>query len=162
YRFSHPLMREAIYEGLPLPTRTQMHQRVGVAIERLHAADPRSNLGALAYHFSRSAALGDSGKAGRYARQAGDRAMDSYAYEEAIVQYRSALDTLAISGRADPPLRCELLLRLGWAQARAGEYGGAKATLLLASEIARELGNVEHLASAALGIGEQLIEGGLV
>ena len=162
YRFTHPLMREAIYDVLPLPARTHMHQRVGAAIELLHGADSPSHLGDLAYHFTRSAGLGESARAGEYAQRAGDRAMDACAYDEAVVQYRRALDASAIAGPVEPARRCELLLRLGWAQTRAGEYRDAKPVLLLAAEIARELGSAEHLARAALGIGEQLIEGGRV
>jgi hypothetical protein len=59
-------------------------------------------------------------------------------------------------------MRCELLLRLGRAHARAGEYDNAKATFLLGAEIARQRGQPEQLAAAALGIGEQVIQGGLV
>jgi tetratricopeptide (TPR) repeat protein len=162
YRFSHPLMREAIYEGLPIAARTQMHRRVGDAIERVHGAGSTSHLSELAYHFAKSAALGESAKAGEYARRAGDRAMDSFAYEEAVVQYRRALDALALSATSDRATRCELLLRLGRAQARAGDYQDAKATCLLAAEIARELGDSELLAKAALGYGEPQVEGGLV
>jgi len=33
YRFSHPLMREVVYERLPLPARVELHRRVGEAIE---------------------------------------------------------------------------------------------------------------------------------
>jgi tetratricopeptide (TPR) repeat protein len=162
YRFSHPLMREAIYEGLPIAARTQMHQRVGEAIERVHGAGSTSHLGELAYHFAKSAAIGESARAGEYARRAGDRAMDSFAYEEAVVQYRRALDALALAGKPDRTVRCELLLRLGRAQARAGDYQEAKTTCLLAAEIARELGDAERLARAALGFGEPQVEGGLV
>lgn len=162
YRFSHPLMREGIYEGLPLPARTQMHQRVGAAIELLHGTDSPSHLAELAHHYSRAAGLGEGVRAGEYAQRAGDRALASFAYEEAVVQYRRALDSLSMSGSIEPSRRCELLLRLGWAQTRAGEYHQAKPTLLLAVEIARELGDAAQLARAALGIGEQLIEGGVV
>ncbi len=162
YGFSHPLMREAIYEGLPLAARTQMHQRVGEAIERVHGAGSTSHLGELAYHFAKSAAIGESAKAADYARRAGDRAMDSFAYEEAIVQYRRALDALALTGKPDRAMRCELLLCLGRAQARAGDYQEAKTTCLLAAEIARELGDPEQLAKAALGFGEPQVEGGVV
>jgi hypothetical protein len=162
YRFSHPLVREAIYDGLPIAARTHMHRRVGEAIERVHGASSTSHLSELAYHFTRSAAIGEGVKAGEYARRAGDRAMDAFAYEEAVVQYRRALDALALSDGADPLRRCELLLGLGRAHARAGEYDSAKATFLLAAEIARQRGQPEQLASAALGIGEQVIQGGLV
>lgn len=162
YRFSHPLMREAIYEGLPIPVRVQMHQRVGVALERLHGTDTTSYIGELAYHFARAAPIGESARAGEYARRAGDRAMSAFAYEEGVTQYRRALDTLAVGADGDAALRCELLLRLGRAQARAGEYPEAKKTFLVAGEVARELDDAELLARAALGFGEPQVEGGLV
>jgi hypothetical protein len=162
YGFSHPLIREAIYEGLPIGARTQMHQRVGVAIEKLHGSDPDQHLGELAYHFAKVAAMGESAKAGGYARRAGDRAMAAFAYEEAVVHYRRALDALALSGSPDAALRCELLLCLGRAQARAGDYRESKETALLAAGIARTLADPEPLAHAALGFGEPQVEGGIV
>lgn len=162
YRFSHPLMREAIYEGLPLGARTQMHHRVATAIERLHGPDSSAHLGELAYHFAKVAAIGEAAKAGDYARRAGDQALDSSAYEDAVVQYRRALHALALSGQPDPGLRCELLLCLCRAQARAGDYQSSKATALQAAEIARTLPAPELLAQAALSFGEPQVEGGLV
>jgi hypothetical protein len=162
YRFTHPLMREAIYDELPIASRTQMHQRVGAALERLYGTDSASHLGELAYHFARAAPIGECAKACDYATRAGDRAMDSFAYEQAVAQYRRALDALALSGQPDPALRCELLLRLGRAQARAGDYIEARATCLLAGNLARELDMPGQLARAALGFGEPQVEGGLV
>jgi tetratricopeptide (TPR) repeat protein len=162
YRFSHPLMREAIYDGLPIPARMQMHQRVGAAIEQLHGAGSASHIGQLAYHFTRAAPLGESAKGCEYARQAGDRAMGAFAYEEAVTQYRRALDALAVGGAPDPEHRGELLLRLGRAHARAGDYRSSKATFLEAEEAARETGDAEQLARAAIGFGEPQVEGGLV
>ena len=162
YRFSHPLMRDAIYEGLPVAARTQMHQRVGEAIERLHGPDSLSHLGELAYHFSKSAAIGDADKAGEYARRAGDLAMDSFAYEQAVVHYRRALDALALSECDSPACRCSVLLRLGRALVRAADYQEAKSTFLQAVELAREVGTAEELAMAALGVGEPQVEGGHV
>jgi tetratricopeptide (TPR) repeat protein/predicted ATPase len=162
FRFSHPLMREAIYEGLPIAARTQMHLRVGEAIERLHGPHSTLHLGELAYHFTRSAAITDSARASDYARRAGDRAMHAFAYEEAAVQYRRALDAVALAETSDRTNRCDLLLCLGRAQARAGDYQEARKTCLVAAEIAREIGDPERLAKAALGFGEPQVEGGLV
>jgi tetratricopeptide (TPR) repeat protein len=162
YRFCHPLMREAIYDGLPIPVRLQMHQRVGTAIEQLHGAASSTHIGELAYHFARAAPLGETARACEYARRAGDRAMDAFAYEEAVMQYRRALDALAVGRQPDAALRCELLLRLGRAQARAGDYQSSKSTFLAAEEVARETGDAEQLARAAIGFGEPQVEGGLV
>ena len=161
YRFSHSLMREVLYERLPIPARTQLHQRVGEAIERQHGSGTGAHVAELARHFAEAAAAGEAAKALRYARLAGERAMGVHAYEEAAAQYQRALQALTFAGPAEPD-RCELLLRLGAAQARAGEYQQAKESCLQAAEIARRLGAPEQLARAALGFGERQVEGGLV
>ena len=36
YRFSHSLVREVLYEQLPLPVRVQLHRRVGETIEAVY------------------------------------------------------------------------------------------------------------------------------
>lgn len=161
YRFSHSLVREVIYEALPIPVRAGLHLAVGEAIERLYGADSGSHVAELARHFSEVASAGESARALTYARRAGDRAMQAHAYEEAVTEYRRALHALEIAG-ADEDQRCELLLRLGAAQVRAGRYSEAKEIHLQAAEIARRLGSPERLARAALGFGEPQVEGGHV
>jgi predicted ATPase len=37
YNFSHSLIREVLYERLPIPVRLQLHRRIGEAIERLYS-----------------------------------------------------------------------------------------------------------------------------
>jgi hypothetical protein len=161
YRFSHSLMREVLYERLPIPVRTQLHLRVGEAIERVYGTGAGAHVAELARHFAEVAAAGEAAKALVYARLAGERAMGMYAYEEAAAQYQRALHALRFAG-PDETGRCELLLRLGAAQARAGDYQQAKGSCLQAAEIARRLGAPEQLARAAMGFGERQVEGGLV
>ena len=161
YRFSHSLMREVLYERLPIPVRTQLHQRVGEAIERVHGAGSGAHVAELGRHFAEVAATGEAAKALAYARLAGERAMGMYAYEEAAAEYQRALHALRFAG-PDEPVHFELLLQLGAAQARAGNYQQAKESCLQAAEIGRRLGVAEQLARAALGFGERQVEGGLV
>ena len=161
YRFSHSLIREVLYERLPIPARLQLHRRVGEAIEDQHGTASGTHVAELAHHFTQAAAAGDAAKALSYAREAGERAMGVHAYEEAAAQYRLALDALRFAG-PDDPLRCRLLLRLGAAQARAGRYHEAETSCLEAAELARRLGSSELLARAALGYGEREIGGGEV
>ena len=159
YRFSHSLIREVLYERLPLPARVQLHRRVGEAIEDVYGTGPGAHVTELARHFAEVAATGQAAKALTYARRAGERAMGMYAYEEAAAGYQRALRALRFAGR-DEPVRCELLLRLGEAQARAGGYQQARENLLQAAEISRKLGAPEQLARAALGFGEPQAEQG--
>ncbi len=161
YRFTHPLMREVIYDELPIPARTQLHRLVGEAIERLYGEDSRPHLPQLAHHFAEAAPAGEGAKARHYARQAGDRAMDACAYEDAVVEYRRALETWEFAG-PDESLRCEVILRLGDALARAGDYEDAQASYLSAGDIARTLGDADRLARAALGFGAPQVEAGVV
>jgi tetratricopeptide (TPR) repeat protein len=157
-RFSHGLVREVLYDDLPIAVRKELHGKVGEGIERLYGPDLTAHLGELAYHFAQGPATGPDARAAVYARMAGDRAMTSYAYEEAAAQYGRALEATRFAG-ADEAVRCDLLLRLGHAQARAGNYQEAKASFLQAAEVARPLEVPEPFAHAALGFGEPQVEG---
>jgi predicted ATPase len=162
YRFSHSLIREVLYERLPLPARTQLHLLAGEAIEHQYGIGSEAHVAELARHFAEVAvAGGEASKALEYARRAGDRAMGMCAYEEAAAEYQRALQSLRFAG-PDDPSQCELLLRLGVAQSRAGRYQEAMASCLEAAEISRRLGATELLARAGLVFGERQVEGGIV
>jgi tetratricopeptide (TPR) repeat protein len=162
YRFSHSLMREVLYDRLPIPARTQLHRLVGEAIEREYGSESEAHAAELARHFAEVAAGGgEAGKALVYARRAADLAMGMCAYEEAAAEYQRALQALRFVG-PDEPARCELLLRLGAAQSRTGNYQQARESCLQAADISRRLGTAEQLARAALGFGERQVEGGLI
>jgi hypothetical protein len=161
YRFAHSLMREVVYDGLPITARMQLHRGVGEAIEKLYGVGAGAHVAELARHFEEVAATGEAAKALAYARQAGEEAMRMCAYEEAAAQYQRALHALKFAD-PDEAVRCELLLRLGEARARAGDYRNAKKAYLQAAQLGRRLGSPERLARAALGYGEPQVEGGLV
>jgi AAA ATPase domain len=161
HRFQHSLIRAVLYEQLPVQARLQLHRRVGEAIERVHGTGSGAHLSELARHFAEVAADGEAAKALAYASQAGERAMGMHAYEEAAAEYQRALHACKYAG-PDELARCELLLRLGAAQARAGNYRAAQDSCLQAAEIGRRIAAPEQLARAALGFGERQVEGGLV
>ena len=147
-RFAHVLIRDALYESLPSARRAQLHRRV---VDALEAGEDRgSRLAMLARHCM---AAGDTGKALRHFREAGDRALDAYAYEEAARLFRLALDALTRQDDEDAPTRCDLLLRLGDALSKAGSTDEAKATFVVAGDLARRARLPEHVARAALGYG---------
>ena len=94
YRFTHALVHEVVYQNLLLSRRTELHERVGRALEQ--AAGPRperlSDLEALGHHWSLSA---DKLRGARYLVAAGDWARAVYANDDAIRHYDRALQTLA-------------------------------------------------------------------
>ena len=151
-RFSHALIRDALYEGLPTGRRMRLHVQAGEALEALHARDPDAVLAELAHHFFAAAPAGSRDKAVDYARRAGDHAAGQLAYEEAARLYAMALTLIA-----DDRERCGLLVALGDAQARAGDTPASKRTYRAAAELAGELGLSEPLARAALGYGGRIV-----
>jgi adenylate cyclase len=104
YRFTHALVHEAVYQNLLLSRRTELHERVGRALER--AAGPRpdrlSDLEALGHHWSRST---DTLRGARYLVAAGDWARAVYANEDAIRHYERALRTLGDGPGGDADAR---------------------------------------------------------
>lgn len=106
FTFSHDKVRECIYEELSATSRQRLHEAVGGAIEARPDQGSAQHLADLAFHFARS---GDRARGITYARRAAELALRTYAGEEAIGHYRTALDLL---GPGDD-LRGELLLGLG-------------------------------------------------
>ena len=156
-RFSHGLVRDVLYAELSTLRRIRLHRRAAEVLERLYARDPEPNVAELAHHFFEAASAGDAGKAIEYARRAGDRAVALTAFEEAVRLYRMALQALELKEPGDEEMRCEVLLRLGDAQARAGDTPAARETFLTAAEVARELDLPEQLGRAALGYGGRFV-----
>jgi tetratricopeptide (TPR) repeat protein len=152
-RFSHALIRDSLYGDLGASDRLALHRSTVESLEELYGADTDPHLAELAYHALEAAPGGDVEKATEYARRAGDQAAALIAYEEAARLYRMGLDALEFQPRADDPMRCELLLRLGDAIARGGDLPAAKEIFVRAADLARKLDEPKQLARAALGYG---------
>ncbi|MBI3802016.1 MAG: AAA family ATPase [Deltaproteobacteria bacterium] len=151
YIFSHALIREALYESLSTVERVQLHAQVGTALEHLYGADAGIHLADLAHHYFEGARGGEHvDKAIAYATRAGEHALATLAYEEAVIQYERALQLLDLKD-ADEAQRCELLLALGGAQRQASTIRQARDTFLRAAAIARARRLPHQLARAALG-----------
>ncbi|MEE8346454.1 MAG: AAA family ATPase, partial [Dehalococcoidia bacterium] len=157
YSFTHALIRETLYEELGTTRRVRLHRQIGEVLETLHGDNVEPHLAELAHHFSESVQGGDVDKAINYATRAGERATSLTAYEDAAGHYQMALQALEAKDKPDEAQRCELLLALGEAHARAGDTPRARGTFQAAADIARKLGAAEHLARAALGFGGEFL-----
>jgi DNA-binding NarL/FixJ family response regulator len=154
YQFSHALIRETLYDELPVPTRAGLHERVGLALEVLPGARSVSGLATMAHHFVAALPGGNVNKALDYAEKAGQRADAQLAFEEAARYYRLALQSLDLLPQAMPARRLPLLMRLGDALIKAGESFHALEAFRNAADLARELGAAEDFARAAIGFEE--------
>jgi DNA-binding CsgD family transcriptional regulator/tetratricopeptide (TPR) repeat protein len=149
YRFTHELVRRALYDGLTAIRRAELHLRVGEALER-SAPHHGRRLADLAHHFAEAAPLGGATRGVEYNVRAARAAAAALAYDEAAERLGVAIAL----GSQDPPARAQLLLELGAARHRAGKAADALAAFADAAEIAGALGDGELLARAAIGYEE--------
>src|SRR6266508_2393570 len=156
-RFSHALVRDALYDSPAPRRRVQLHREIGEMLEGLYVEDPEPHLAELAHHFCEAVPGGDVDKAVDYARRAGERAAALFAYEEGVRLFRLAIEVLETKDPAGGEAHCRLLLALGDSQAREGNLAGAKETFLRAASLARNRNMPEHLAAAALGYGGRFV-----
>jgi len=155
YRFVHFLIREVVYEGIAEEERVQAHARVA-EILRTDARHVEPRWSEVAHHL---VASGKCEAAAGAFRNAGAQALRQLAFEEAVKAYSDALRTTDKAGIVDPSERAALLLELGHAETRAGLVTTGKTTCAAAAALAREEGDAEMMARAALEHGAQLIYG---
>src|SRR6201997_918262 len=98
YQFTHALIRETIYEELPTLDRLRMHARAGDALVNTHSAHLEPALTRIAHHYHVATALGNDDKAVEFALRAADSAVRVYAYEDALLHYDRAIETLMSGG----------------------------------------------------------------
>jgi DNA-binding CsgD family transcriptional regulator/tetratricopeptide (TPR) repeat protein len=150
YRFTHELVRRALYERLTGLRRAELHLRVGDALE--HAGGPPAGriLVDLAHHFAAAAPIEGTGRGVEYNVLAAHAAMTALAFDEAAARLGMALQ-LGIEGARE---RAEVQLELGTACHRGGRAADALAAFTAAAASARELGDAETLAWSAIGFEE--------
>ncbi len=151
YRFTHELVRRAVYDRLPALRRAELHLQVGEALERSSGGGTRGHrLAELAYHFGAAAAIDGPRRAVDYSIRAGRAALESLDFDEAEARFASALAL----GIDDARCQAQTQLELGTARFRAGRSDDAMAAFRAAAQIARELNDAELLAAAAVGFEE--------
>ena len=80
YIFQHDLTREAAYNSILLRERREFHKRVGEAVEEMFNDRLEEQSHLLAHHFYEA---GETQRALKYSIIAGERALSTYAHEEA-------------------------------------------------------------------------------
>ncbi|HEU4977871.1 MAG TPA: AAA family ATPase [Solirubrobacteraceae bacterium] len=156
-RFTHELVRRALYDRLSGARRAELHLRVGEALE---GVEPRSGrvLADLAHHFAAATPLGGPRRAVEYNLAAARAAASTLAFAEAADRLRVALEL----GIDAPEERGEALLALGDASHRGGKALDALEAFSAAAAVAREIGAPELLARAAIGYEDACWRPGIV
>ncbi|NUM49313.1 MAG: AAA family ATPase, partial [Anaerolineales bacterium] len=123
YAFRHTLVQETAYQSILRKQRREFHRQVGEVMEQLFSERLEIYAPILALHFERA---GDSARAFRYYRMAGEEASRLYAVKEAISHYIRALDLMKSFAEPLPSEEvCQLWLRLGRAYELDGRYDEA-------------------------------------
>jgi class 3 adenylate cyclase len=148
FTFAHALIEHALYEDLSASRRARLHRRVAESIEQVCGDAPGDRVGELAYHWARATAPKEPDKAIQYARDAGDRALNRLAPDEAVRWFQQAIELLDPEPE-DKEIHCSLLVRLGDAQRQAGDPN-YRETLLDAAARARQAGATDLVVRAAL------------
>jgi len=125
HAFAHALIQEAIYAGLLVRRRRELHARVAAAMERLLGERTDEQYGVLAYHYAQAE---DWPKAQEYLFKVGDQALRIAADAEAIDHYERALDAYAraFGDRWDPFERAAVERKIGESRYRLGEFDRAR------------------------------------
>lgn len=147
--FSHNNIRECLYAEVSTSRRRRLHGSIGQFLEERYASAKMlsvQQLAALASHFARSP---DRAKGIEYSHRAAGQALQTFAAEEAIIHYHTALDLL---GSEERP-RGDLLLGLGEASLLAGKEAEAVKSYAAAYLALLHEGDPNAAAQAAHGLG---------
>ena len=157
YFFVHDLIREAIYEDLRPSQRLTLHRKIGCLLESEHNTDLSAHYARIAHHFVLATPLIGHEPAVRYLDKAGEQAIASVAYDNAVDYFQSAIELLEDAPQSDDRQIVEFLLRLGDAQRRAGAVPASNKTFFRAASLARQNNLPEHLARAAVGMSRDVV-----
>jgi len=154
YQFTHALIQETLSEELTLTRRVRHHARIAETLEQLYGDNAEAHSAELAFHFAEAEAVLGTDKLVRYSLMAGERALVSSAYEDALTHFERGLVardiTLSGTEAASDEEAADLLFGLARAQSAVVERTvEAFATLSRAFEYYAEAGNVSLAVAAA-------------
>jgi class 3 adenylate cyclase/tetratricopeptide (TPR) repeat protein len=157
YVFKHALSQQVSAGSALQERRRVLHQRVAQVLEAEFPEMVEKQPELIAHHYTEA---GLASQAIPYWQRAGERALQRFANREAINHFKKGLELLdSISEApegdrsANQAERYALILALGDAQWKMGEYLEARATLLGAADVAQKLGSIEKLVRAASMLG---------
>jgi predicted ATPase/DNA-binding NarL/FixJ family response regulator len=149
YTFSHEKIQECLYAEVSTSRRRRLHKLIGQILESRYEQESLRDsflLAELAHHFVHS---GDRIRGAIYSRQAAEQAMQSFAFEEAMLHYRKALEL----SDSDDEDQGRLSLGLGEAALLVGKENEAEVAFQTALTWLSQAGDVLAAAKAAHGLG---------
>ncbi len=127
YDFSHPLVRQTLYNEFGLQRARLLHGAVAEAMERYYGDRAFDHADELAFHFQRTDASHLRPKAALYMATAGRSALERRADHEAVRYLSAALERAGEDHERGTSLRAELVPELARAHQHLGDFGAATA-----------------------------------
>ena len=149
YQFTHALIQETLADELSLTRRVRLHARIAQTLETVYGDAPNlsGNAAELAYHFAQAREVLGTEKLIDYSLMAGQRALASYAYEEALDQFQRVLD--AKETDSPDPEAAAALFGLGRSQAALGRIEEAIPNFAKALDYYSDTGDI--VTAVAIG-----------
>ena len=147
YQFQHILVQKYLYNSLDEVERVHLHEQVGRLLENLYEnqAEMAVMSPQLARHFLEAR---NTEKALHYLQQAGERAFQVSAYQEAITHLKKGLDLLATQPDLEPYAQQELSLQLTYSMAYNLALGHVGPEMEQASyralELSQKVGDIQE------------------
>ena len=91
YEFTHALIRQTLEDELTTTRRVRLNARIARALEEVYGDDAQTHAVELAYHFAEAEAELGAEKLVRYSVLAGEQALESLAFDEALPHFQRAL-----------------------------------------------------------------------
>jgi len=108
YMFKHAQTHDVAYDSVLNERRRTLHERIGVALESMHADSLDDHIAELAHHYARSA---NPAKAVEYCTRACQQSTDRAAHAEAVAHFETGLARLQQLPDDDRRAEFELDLR---------------------------------------------------
>ncbi len=119
YQFTHALIQETLAQELSTTRRARLHACIAQALEELYGANADTHAAELAHHFAEAELILGPDTLVRYSRLAGEQALASYAYEDALAHFERGLVAreIPLSGKDPAPDEEAAYLLFGLARA---------------------------------------------
>ena len=156
YQFVHALIQQTLAEEVTTSHRVRLHARIAAGLEELYGDDVEAHAAELAHHFAEAQTATGPAKLVRYSLLAGELALASHAYEDAITHFERGLVArdIDLSGTNAAPDEEAADLLFGLARAKSAtveryQLREVFATIICAFEYYAGVGDVAQAVAAA-------------
>jgi tetratricopeptide (TPR) repeat protein len=151
FTFGHELVRQTLLAEISIVRRQQLHAKVAAALESLEPTSAKEHAGEISDHLVKAGSFANREALFRWLSEAGNKALEASAFEEARVGFELALSRV---DAADARPRAEILYGLGLAKRGLGRWSEAHILWEQALEIFETLADQDSIARTCLQLAE--------